>query len=101
MFIKTGPDNKSITEKEIKLPELPTGVSEMISGAQNQLVVIFTMEQYQTINWISASGGEIIHSARIPDGVTIDQIKTDRKNNLLLVACKDQILLFRNNGTTF
>jgi thioredoxin-like negative regulator of GroEL len=101
MFIKTGPDNKPITEKEIKLPELPKGSTEMIPGPQNQLVVVFTMEQHQTINWISASGGEIIHSARIPDGMKIDQIKTDRKNNLLLVGCMGEILVFRNNGTTF
>ncbi len=101
MFIKTGPDNKPIAEKEIKLQELPTGVIGMIPGPQNQLVVVFTMEQYQTINWISTSGGEIINSARIPDGVKIGEIKTDRKNNLLLVACQGEILVFRNNGTAF
>ena len=73
----------------------------MILGASNQLIAVFTFEQYQTLNWINASNGEIMNSARIPDGLKIDGIQTDRKNNLLLVASNGEILVIKNNGTTF
>jgi hypothetical protein len=101
MFVKTGSDNKPLTEKEIKLGELPVSVTRMIPGASNQLIAVFTFEQYQTLNWINASNGEIMNSARIPDGLKIDGIQTDRKNNLLLVASNGEILVIKNNGTTF
>jgi hypothetical protein len=101
VFIKTRPDNKLIAENEIKLQELPLKVTGMIQGSPNQLIAVFTFEQYQTINWINTLNGEIMNSARIPDGLKINEILTDRSNNLLLVACDSGIIVIRNNGTAF
>jgi hypothetical protein len=101
MFIRTGPDNKLVIEKEIVLPDMPVKVTKMIRGSQNQLIAVFTFDQYQTLNWINTANGEISTSARIPGGFRVDEILTDRNNNLLLVACQGEIIVVRNNGIAF
>ena len=101
IFTRTNPDNKLLMEKELLFPDLPKKVVSMINGSPNQLIAVFDHEQYQTINWINTANGEILRSDKISDGMRIDQIIADRKNNLLLVACKGEIILIRNNGITF
>lgn len=101
IFTRTNPDNKLLMEKELLFPDLPKKVVSMINGSPNQLIAVFDHEQYQTINWINTANGEILRSDKISDGMRIDQIIADRKNNLLLVACQGEIILIRNNGITF
>jgi hypothetical protein len=80
---------------------MPVKVTKMIRGSQNQLIAVFTFDQYQTLNWINTANGEISTTARIPDGFRVDEILTDRNNNLLLAACKGEIIVVRNNGIAF
>lgn len=101
LFIKSGHDNKLLTEKDLKLADVPLRISRMIQAPQNQLVTLFTFEQYQTVNWIHSGTGELLSSVRIPEGLTVSDLITDRKGNLLLIACQGEIVLIRNNGTAF
>jgi tetratricopeptide (TPR) repeat protein len=101
IFSKTSQDNKVILEKEITLPEIPIAVSGMLKSASNQLIVTFSFGQYQTINWINTASGTISASAKIPEGFLIEGMVTDRKNNLLFTGCNGEVLVIRNNGSSF
>jgi len=101
IFSKYSPDNRLIIEKELKLTEIPAEVTRLIQGGQNQIITMFSYSNYQTINWINTATGEIAATERIPDGLKIGDIIADRKNNLLLVACNNEIIVIRNNSLAF
>jgi hypothetical protein len=101
MLIRTGPDNKPVYEKEMAIPEIPVQVNTLVNGGQNQLIALLTFEQHQTIHWINTLNGAIMASARLPFGIKVDNMLTDRKNNLFLVACNGEIIVIKNNGLIF
>lgn len=98
---KYSPDNRLIIEKEVRLIGAPSGITRFIQGEQNQVIAVFTYSGYQTINWINTTTCDIMATKNIPDGLIISEIISDRKSNLLLVACKNEIILIRNNSTAF
>lgn len=101
MLTKTGADNKPVFEKELAFPELPVHISTLMQGGQNQLIALFSFEQHQSLHWINSQTGEIVNSSRIPAGVRIDNVLTDKKNNLLLIGCNSEIIVIKNNGLAF
>jgi hypothetical protein len=101
ILIKTGPDNKPLFEKELATPEISVQVNSFIRGGLNQLILLLSYEQHQTLHWINTSNGEIVTSSRIPFGIRANGIVTDRKSNLLMLACNGEIILIKNNGTVF
>ena len=101
LLIKTGPDNKPVFEKEVAITEIPVHINALISGGQNQMISLFTFEDHQTLYWINTLNGEVLTSFRVPFGIKIDKILTDRKNNMLMVACNGEIIVIKNNGLVF
>jgi hypothetical protein len=101
IFSRTGPDNKTLMEKAYDLPDLPLQVTDLMQASSNQLIALFSYAAYQTLNWINPVNGEIVNTIKFSDGSRIQEIKTDRNNNLLLAACNGEIILIRNNGTAF
>lgn len=101
ILIKTGPDNKPLFERELATPEISVQVNALIRGGLNQLILLLSYEQHQTLHWINTLNGEIVTSSRIPFGIRANAIVTDRKSNLLMLACNGEFILIKNNGTVF
>jgi hypothetical protein len=101
VFLRTGPDNKPLMEKVYDLPDPPAAVTGLIQASPNQLIALFSYAEYQTLNWINPVNGEIVNTIKLSDGSRIQEIKTDRNNNLLLAACNGEIILICNSGTAF
>jgi len=101
VFIKTGPDNKPVFEKEMAISEIPVQVNTLIRGGLNQMIALFTYEHYQSLHWINTLNGELLTSSHIPFGIKAAGIQTDRKNNLLVIACNGEIIVIKNSGLAF
>ncbi len=101
VYIKTGPDNKPLLDKELAVPEVQVKVNSMVKAGNNQLVTLLTFAEHQSVNWINTINGEITASARLPYGIKATAILCDLKNNLLLEACNAEIIVIKNNGTAF
>ena len=101
MFIKTGPDNKVIYEKEIITPDRLCSAGSLIHVGPGQVIALLSFPGYQTLNWINVTKGEIQKSARIPAGMTVTGIRKDLQGNLMLAAYTGEILLLKNTGITF
>ena len=100
VLIKTGPDGKVIYEKEINKPDRLSASSAMIPVGPGQVIALMDFEGYQTLDWILQAKGEIQDSIRIPEGMTIKEIRRDLRGNLILAAFNGEILLIKNSGIT-
>jgi tetratricopeptide (TPR) repeat protein len=101
VLIKTGSDNKIVFEREMAIPEIPVQVNTFIRGGLNQIIALFTYEQYQSLHLINTLNGELLTSSHIPFEIKVAGIVTDRKNNLLVIACNGEIIVIKNNGLAF
>jgi hypothetical protein len=100
-FTRYSADNRQIIHKQMALAEMPERITRPVAGGQNQLITVFSHGYYSTLNWINTTTGEITATVKIPDGLDIREIMTDRNNNLLLVACNHEIIVIRNNTINF
>jgi hypothetical protein len=100
VLFRTGADDKLLLEKELKLPEIRSGVNAVIRG-NNQLITLITYEEHQSVNWISSMTGELTGSSRLPAGVFFNTLSSDKKKNLLIEACNHEIIVIKNLGLTF
>ena len=90
-----------LLEKELAFPDIPVEVNALTKSTNNQLIALVTFQQHQSVNWINPVNGEITASSRLPFGIAARSIITDQRNNLLLVAANGEIIVIKNNGTTF
>jgi hypothetical protein len=100
-FSKTSLENKLTLEKEIIVPELPLAVNILSPSSGNQLLILMTFNNYQIISWMNTSNGIINNSVRLPERFQIEDLRIDRKNNLLMQSGKGDILLVKNTNTSF
>lgn len=101
VMIKTSGDNKPLLEKQLSIPENSPQVSDVARGSMNQMITLITFEEHQSINLINTKNGEISGSTRLPSGIRFTGITTDKLNNLLIVACNNEIIVIKNKGITF
>jgi hypothetical protein len=101
VLIKTRPDNMPVFEKEMAVSGTPVQVNALIRGGQNQLIALLSFEDHQALHWISALNGELLSSSPVPIEIEVERILTDKKNNLLLIACNGEIIVIKNNGLAF
>lgn len=101
VLIKTSGDNKLLLEKQLSIPENRPQVSDVARGIMNQMITLITFEEHQSINLINTKNGEISGSTRLPGGIRFTGLATDKSNNLLIVACNNEIIVIKNKGITF
>ncbi len=101
LIIKTTADNKTVFEKELPLPEISSEILSIIQGASNQIILLMSFESHQSLNWVNIQTGALLSSSRMPAGIQVVQIVRDLNNNLILQACNGEIVIMKNNGTSF
>ncbi len=88
------------SQKMIDLPKIPF-IIESVAEVNNTFITLNTFADYQSINVIQVPDGKLISSVKLPSGMQFSTITADRKNNLLITGCNSEIILIKNNGTTF
>jgi hypothetical protein len=100
MMVKTGPDNKTILEKELNLTAVPQAILSILQGSQNQVLVLADQGTYKTLFWLNTSNGEV-SLVNLPPEINATAIRKDHQGNLLISAHSGGILLLKNSGITF